>query len=153
MQTFRPRAITFQGLVPAARGVDEVFPLFSPEGERLWVPGWDPELLHPPDTEWAQGQIFRTQEENGEAVWIVTRLDRGSHEAEYHRVEPGRYVARVRVRCRPRSNGAGTDTSIAYSFVGLSEAGNRDVDAMSEEEFDAKMARWARWIEEYWGSR
>ena len=24
----------------AAR-IDELFPLFSPEGEKLWVPGWD----------------------------------------------------------------------------------------------------------------
>ena len=24
-----------------ARPVEDLFPLFSPEGEKLWVPGWD----------------------------------------------------------------------------------------------------------------
>jgi hypothetical protein len=145
MEPFRARTVTFRGRLVAAAAIDEVFPLFSPEGEKLWVPGWEPEFLHPPDPAWEEGQIFRTREETGEAVWVVTRLDRGEHRAEYHRVEPGRYVARVEVRCRPLDERR-TEVSTAYTFVGLSESGNREIAAMTREAYDAKMSRWSDWI-------
>jgi hypothetical protein len=141
---FAPRSIELEGRLRAPAAVDTVFELFSPMGEKRWVPGWDPELLHPPGRSWERGLVFRTREERGDAVWIVTALDRERHEVEYHRVEAGRYVARVAVRCRPEDGE--TAVAVAYAFVGLSETGNRDIDAMSEAGFDEKMRRWQRWI-------
>jgi hypothetical protein len=146
--SFEARAISFVGTVPVAATVHEAFPLFSPVGEQAWVPGWKPERVHPPGVEWARGQIFRTEEERGEAIWIVARLDREQHEVEYYRVEPGRYVARIEVACRGASVGR-SDVSVAYSFVGLSEIGNADIAAMSQAEYDAKMRRWAGWIADH----
>lgn len=122
------------------------FEFFSPLGEKRWVPGWNPELLHPPGATWERGLIFRTAEERGEAVWIVAHLDREKHEVEYYRVEAGRYVAKVAVRCRPRG-GHDTEVSVSYLFVGLSDVGNRDITAMSPALFAEKMRRWHGWIE------
>ncbi len=148
MKPFSPGTITLRSRVLAAAKINDVFPLFSPEGEKLWVPGWDPEFLYPAEAAWEEGQIFRTREETGEAVWLVTRLDRAQHRAEYHRVEPGRYVARVEVSCRPAPD-HGTETSIAYSFIGLSEAGNREIAAMTQEAYEAKMSQWTEWIDRH----
>jgi len=148
MGRFAPSATTLRGRLVVNADVDEAFPLFSPEGERLWVPGWDPELLHPPGAVWEEGQIFRTREELGDAVWLVTRLDRGQHAVEYHRVEPGRYVANITVRCRALPDGR-TEVSTAYSFVGLSEAGNGEIEAMTQKAYDEKMSRWADWIDRH----
>ena len=122
-----------------------MFELFSPLGEKLWVPGWNPELLHPPGVSWARGLIFRTQEERGEAVWVVTTLEREAHQVEYHRVESGRYVARVRVACIAGANGE-TQVATTYFFVGLSPAGNADIALMTKELYVEKMRRWERWI-------
>jgi hypothetical protein len=131
--------------IDASTGV--VFELFSPLGERDWVPGWSPELLHPPGVSWQEGQIFRTREETGDAIWIVTRLNHDAQDVEYHRVESQRYVARVRVRCRP-SRGGATEVAISYAFVGLSPEGNREILAMAPEPYAEKMERWRRWITE-----
>jgi hypothetical protein len=147
MAPFTPRVITFAGHVPVAAPPDAAFPLFSPQGERGWVPDWSPELLHPPGVEWAEGQIFRTREATGDAVWIVTRLDAARRAVEYHRVEPGRWVARVRVACGPAP--AGSSAAVEYEFVGLSESGNREIAAMTAADYDAKLARWSRWIAEH----
>ena len=152
MTRFRPRAVTLRGSLVAEAEVGVVFPLFSPEGERVWVPEWDPELLHPPGVEWEEGQIFRTQEERGEAVWVVTRLDRAERHVQYHRVEPGRYVAHIVVRCRPLADRR-TEVETAYAFVGLSEAGNREIDAMTQAAYDAKMSRWSEWIARHLAGR
>jgi hypothetical protein len=144
---FEARSIELSGsftlpLPPAA-----AFPLFSPVGEKRWVPGWDPELVHPPGVEWERGLIFRTREERGDAIWVVTALDRERQEVEYHRVEAGRYVARVHVRCSDAGYGA-TRVQVTYTFVGLSDVGNADIAAMSQGAYVEKMQRWQGWITE-----
>jgi hypothetical protein len=143
---FQAQAVEFSGVFTVAGDAGQVFELFSPLGERAWVPGWDPELLHPPGVEWAAGQVFRTREEKGPAIWIVTALDRPARRVEYHRVEPGRYVVRVSVTCVPAQGGA-TTVSTTYGFVGLSDDGNREIAAMTREAYAEKMQRWERWIE------
>lgn len=152
MSRFHCRSITLRGQLVADAEVADVFPLFSPEGERGWVPGWDPELLHPPGAVWEEGQIFRTREESEEAVWLVTRLDRERWSVEYHRVHPERYVARISVACRPLPDGR-TEVSTIYSFVGLSEAGNREIDTMTQQTYDEKMSRWSEWVARHLAGR
>ena len=76
---------------------------------------------------------------------MVTALDRDRHEVEYHRVEAGRYVARVDVRCASRAPDQ-TDVRVTYTFVGLSEVGNQDIAAMSQQAYEEKMRRWQGWI-------
>jgi hypothetical protein len=45
-------SIELEGGFSVAGPVDSVFELFSPLGEKAWVPGWDPELIHPPGVSW-----------------------------------------------------------------------------------------------------
>ena len=143
---FAPQSSTLSGRIVLSGPVDGVFPLFSPAGEKDWVPGWDPEMLWPPGGPWQEGLLFRTQEEKGEAVWVVSQFDLGAHAVTYHRVEPGRYVARVDVACRPAGEGR-TEAEVRYTFVGLSESGNAEIAAMSQPAYDEKMARWKGWID------
>jgi hypothetical protein len=147
MTPFVSASVEFTGTVTVALPIDEAFELFSPIGEARWVPDWNPELLHPSGADWERGQIFRTREMYGDAVWIVTALDRGAREAEYHRVEAGRYVARVRVRCEG-VEARRTHVHVRYAFIGLSAEGNADINRMTQSEFDGKMQRWDRWIRE-----
>ena len=143
--SFSPNALTLAGEISIGGTVDLVFSLFSPLGEKSWVPEWDPELLHPPGATWERGLVFRTKEERGDAIWIVTVLDRLNHRVEYHRVEPSRYVARIEVSCRPISN-ARTQVQTTYQFIGLSDEGNSEIKAMTEADYRLKMARWQNWI-------
>lgn len=146
MTRFEPAHVLLEGGFTVGGAVEEVFGLFSPAGERLWVPEWEPEFLRPADPGWEEGQVFRTVEEQGEAVWVVGRLDRASHRVRYHRVEPGRYVATVEVVCRAAGE-AMTEVATTYGFLGLSPSGNQEIGAMSQADYDAKMRRWAGWIE------
>ncbi len=145
MSGFSSKSIRLVGTITLAGPVDEVFQLFSPLGEKRWVPGWNPELLHPPGVSWEEGLVFRTKEEKGDAIWIVTRLDHNRHEAEYHRVEPRRYVARIRVRCAAVAERT-TEVSTSDEFIGLSESGNDEITAMTQDSYAQKMARWTAWI-------
>jgi hypothetical protein len=148
----KPKSVRLVGTILLNGSVEDVFPLFSPKGEMLWVPGWNPQLLHPPGTDWAEGLIFRTEEEMGEAIWVVTRLDPVKHRVEYLRVEPRRYVARVAVSCSATDEG-NTEAATSYEFIGLSEAGNAEIRAMTQGGYEEKMGRWNKWINEYLGKR
>jgi hypothetical protein len=143
--TFTPRSIELSGGFTLPMPSEAAFGLFSPLGEKAWVPGWDPELVHPPGATWERGLVFRTREERGDAIWVVTALDHVRHEVEYYRVEAGRYVARVNVRCSAGPDGR-TDVRVTYTFVGLSDVGNQDIAAMSPEAYEEKMGRWEAWI-------
>jgi hypothetical protein len=145
-RVFTSHHCTFTGRIVLPVAPDEAFPLFSPVGETYWVPGWAPEFLFPSARSWSEGQIFRTREERGDAVWIVARLDPARHRVEYYRVEPDRYVACIQVECRALP-GEESEASISYSYFGLSDAGNAEIEGMTQEAFDAKMARWKEWIE------
>ena len=101
-----------------------------------------------PNVEWAEGQLFLTREELGNAIWVVSQLDpKGSH-VVYHRVEAGRYVAQIVVRCCQATSDV-TEVVIVYHFVGLSDRGNQEIDAMSQGAYEEKMARWTLWLNEY----
>jgi hypothetical protein len=148
MGNFSAGWVEFFGELTVSLPVEQTFELFSPLGERQWVNDWTPELLHPPDISWERGQIFRTCEERGEAIWVVTALDRKAHEVEYHRVETGRYVARVFVRCTPVA-AQETQVATSYKFVGLSVEGNAEITRMTPDAYREKMQRWERWIGEH----
>ena len=148
LDPFEAVAVLLKGAFRVGAPVDDVFPLFSPLGEKSWVPNWDPELLYPRGASWAQGMIFRTAGERGDAIWLVSRLDLDAHEVEYRRVEAGRYVVRVSVRCTADGAG-GTTVGTEYEFVGLSESGNAEIAAMTQDGYAQKMHQWAAWIQQH----
>jgi hypothetical protein len=39
-----------------------------------------------------------------------------------------------------------TEASITYEFMSLSEMGNSEIAAMSEDSYAHKLARWTQWI-------
>ncbi len=148
MSSFAADSKILSGVIQLAGPVSDTFQLFSPLGEKLWVPGWNPELLYPPGAIWQEELIFRTRNETAEALWVITKLDMTVHHVVYHRVEPGRYVARVQVDCTARADHA-TEARVEYSFIGLSESGNREIAAMTQDCYAAKMASWEKWINDY----
>lgn len=144
--SFVSRSAELQGKFRLRRDPDAAFPLFSPRGEEAWVPGWKPELLWPEGVEWEEGLVFRTNHDGDESIWFVARLDRARRRVTYHRVDLGLVAATVSVACD--SDGAdGTEVSVRYLFVGITERGNEFVRERTAEEYAEKMKRWERAIE------
>jgi hypothetical protein len=67
--------IEVSGTLRVARAPADAFRFFTPEGERLWVPDWDPEDLHPADGALVAGLTFRTRHGGEQTVWLVSRCD------------------------------------------------------------------------------
>lgn len=136
---FAPAHATRSATIHLHAPPDRVFPLFTPEGERRWVPGWNPRYLWPSDGATQTGMTFLTEHEGRESTWMVADFD-PPRRAVYTRVTAGLSVVRVEVRCEP--DGDGTAATIRYDYVGLAPAGNDSVEQMTETHYVAWMAEW-----------
>lgn len=135
------------------RPVDEVFPLLSPEGETLWVPGWKYENLSgSPDLH--EDYVFLTRDHDhasSEALWIVKRYEPGNHHVQFYKVEPGDKVGVVSVTCK--SSGADeTRVQVTYSYTGLSEKGNEFVESFTREAYYEFIGEWQCLMQKYFDS-
>ena len=97
----------------------QVFPLFTAQGEKVWAPDWDPEMLGG-DT--ARGSVFRTRHAESETVWIVTDYQPDHYRASYARLVQGSNMGLVDVACHEDSGGS--SVSVRYTLTGLSKEGD-----------------------------
>lgn len=118
--------------------LDLVFPMFTPEVEKSWAVGWNPEYVSPADGKTVQGMVFRT-EHSGPKTWIMTVYDADQHRVGYVNVSPD-MVIQISVNCR--SEGNGTRAEVSYVHTALTEKGNNSVDHYTQEEHEKQMEHW-----------
>jgi hypothetical protein len=123
------------------------FPLFEPEGERAWAPGWDPKYVYPADGRPQKGMVFVTDADDEETLWLVLQHEPRAGAVEYARITPGNRVAIVRVQCDAMDQGS-TRVTVSYEYTGLSEAGNAYVRSMDETRFQEFIESWKGMIQE-----
>lgn len=138
---FRPHHIERSGELTLPLPLGHVFPLFSPEGERAWVAGWDPEYLHPTHPSLAAGTVFRTTHDGEETVWLVLRYDTHLAVAEYGRFTPGSRVGTVSVQCHEEAT-AVTRVSVTYALTALSPAGNTVLTELTAAHYSRMLRDW-----------
>ena len=110
---------------------DQAIALFTPEGERAWVPDWDPR--HHSDA------VFTTTHGGADTTWVV--LDAGPHAVRYARVSRDR-AGTVEVRCH--AHGDRTRAEVTYDLTPLTP------DALDQfaAGYDDMLAEWERLIAE-----
>lgn len=139
---FVPVHLERSGLLRLDLPLARAFALLTPEGERLWVEGWDPEYLHPrePADPPPAGTVFRTRHGGEETLWLVLALDAATGAADYARVTPGSRMGTVSVRAR--ATGESTEAEISYRMTALSPEGTRKLLEMTPEGFRVMLGRW-----------
>jgi hypothetical protein len=141
-----PGEVLRTGTVEVHLPPEQALDLFTAEGERRWVPDWQPRHVTPPDGAPVEGGIFLTRDDDTEVIWRVQRFDRSAGLAEYLRVVPGNRVAVVTVRCTPA--GASTRAVVSYRITPLSAAGRDYAAGLDEAAYAAMMRTWQTLIEE-----
>lgn len=133
------------GTLRVAAPLEQAFPYFTPDGERLWVPGFDPQYLHPLTGEQGVGAIFTTNHGNEDTLWMVLRFSLADGVAEYARVTPGSRAGTVAVALR-RLGAAVTEATITYDLTSTSDTGDQKLAAFSDEAYAAMLADWEQKI-------
>jgi hypothetical protein len=121
--------------------IDACFPLFTPIGEKTWMPGWDPRFLHPADGRARKGMVFTTGDGAEETVWTVIDYDEADHYARYSRVTPGSRSVLVDIRCASVASQR-TEVEVRYTLTGLSESGNTAIRSFIGDAYVAMIEEW-----------
>ena len=108
------------GVLGMALSATAALSLFSAEGERRWVAGWNPRHLYPVDSGAGEGTVFQTTKKDiGTATWIQTRHEPARGRATFLCVVAEHHAAMVDIVVA--SNGEGRSrASVAYRMTSLS---------------------------------
>ena len=123
----------------------EAFDLFTAEGERRWVAGWQPVILSDCGAT-EPGAVFLTDHGSERTIWTVLEADRAAGRLAYSRVSPDRLAGTVRVQLSPGN--AGTRVEVAYDITSLGTEGDEAVRSMDQAGFESMLEEWARLIRE-----
>jgi hypothetical protein len=141
MTSFEPKHVSHSGTFSLPLTVSEAFPLFTAEGERRWVPGWDPVYLHPRHPSNEPGTVFRTTHGGDDTIWIVLTHDPIAGVAEYARVAPSSRAGTVSVRCRAIDERT-TDVQVSYALTSLTSAGTTTLEALTPSAYHRMLEEW-----------
>ena len=130
-----------RGTIVVAGPVELVFPLLTPAGETDWVPGWEPEYLHPTSGETCDGMVFRTGKGAETTLWACVAWDPAEFNARYVRVTPGSRFGFVEVDCRAAAVDR-TEATVGYAFTALGADGAAWLDGFSEAAFAEMLETW-----------
>ncbi len=125
---------------------EQAFPLFTPIGEKLWSPEWNPQPRYPTSGEPEVGAVFVT-EHHGEhqyeptSVWVIAQYDPAQTLISYARVTPGVTAGLITVHCQPGDDEA-TLTNVTYTLTALGEAGEARLGAFTEAHYKQWMVEW-----------
>jgi hypothetical protein len=127
----------------------EAIAFFTPEGEREWVPGWDPVYPTGEPSE-SPGTVFTTNVGGVDTIWLIQRIDRDECSASYVRVTPGHHAGTVHVRC---TDGAeeGCRVRVTYDLSLLPGGDPSEMDAYDEASFATTMTEWANAVRQRLG--
>jgi len=124
---------------------DTAFPLFSPEGERDWIQGWNPRAVFPNTLAFRRDTVFREGEGDDEAIWTILDADPQTRRAEYVRVAPASHTAHIVVKV----DVIGPERSrvfVSYTVTAFGERSESVLDAFSERAYMARMTHWQNLI-------
>ncbi len=148
-----------------------LFPLFSAEGEKYWVPGWDYENIMG-GTDLHEDYVFltahhhKTEEhhhpslghhgenphEPSKTIWLVKRYEPDNYHVQFYRVEPDDKVAIITVQCKPIEEDA-TEVEVTYEYIGLSKKGNDFVENYTAETHEEFISHWPKLLTQYFETR
>ena len=134
--------------------IDVVFPLFSAEGEKLWVPGWDYENIMG-YSDLHENYIFLTKNHDhasAKAIWLVKRYEPESYRVHFYKVEPEDKVGIITVQCK-RIEEKLTEVEVSYEYVGLSQMGNDFINGFSAAEYEKYIDMWKRLLDNYFEAK
>jgi hypothetical protein len=122
--------------------VVQAFMYFTPAGEELWVDGWQPVYVYPPDGATVEGMVFTTGNGDEYTIWTLADFDRAGHCSRYMRCTPASRTSVVEVRCSALDAGR-TAVQVSYTLTALNAAGEQVMQGFEGERFTAMIDEWA----------
>jgi len=152
LQMQRAQQVSRDGSFDLPCSADTAFPLFSPEGEKGWISGWDPRPVFPDRIAYSHDTVFREGKGDEEALWTIIGADPEIHRAEYVRLAPASHAAHIVVKIESLGPGR-CRVSVNYTVTVFGEGTTPLLEAFSATAYAAKMRSWQHQISAYLENR
>lgn len=142
----------FEAAFEIAETSETLFPLFSAEGEKLWVPGWD-YIPISGGADLHEDFIFMTSNHDfatTNAIWIVKKYQKKNHFVQFYKIEPEDKIAIVSVKCK-KIGKKRSQIVVGYDYVALSQKGQDFIDDHNQNDYEAFIGQWKLLLEQYLG--
>jgi len=129
---------------------EKLFPLFSAEGEKLWVPGWDFENITG-SPELHEDYVFVTKNHDHgstDAIWLVKKYEPHNYNVQFYKIEPGDKIGIITVACR-QMDASHTRVEVVYEYVGLSPKGDRFIEGFTKAKYEEFIGGWKTLLDNY----
>ena len=143
----------FEASFEMAESAETLFPLFSAEGEKLWVPDWD-YVGVTGGAELYEDYVFMTENHDfatTNAIWLVKRFEPKKHFVQFYKVEPEDKIAVVSVRCKEMS-ARRTLVTVGYDYIALSDKGRDFINDHGQGDYEAFIGQWKLLLQQYFNS-
>ena len=133
--------------------VKDLFPLFSPEGETYWVPGWNYENVMG-TTELSEDYVFLTKAHDhatSDALWIVKKYEPDSHLVQFYKIESQEKIGVITVKCSQKEPDK-SEVQVTYKYMALSETGETFIDGFNESAYEEFITEWQQLLLKYFSS-
>ena len=148
MNDFVARQVTRSHVLSLNGGIDDVFGLFDPIGEKKWSEDWNPLMVFPPSGI-CQGAVFETKgKDERKTIWVISAFDLNNRSIIYTTVTPDFKVSVIEVKCEP-DDISHTKAHVTYTVTALSEKGTQYLDSFSEDYYHRMMTHWEEAINHY----
>jgi hypothetical protein len=136
------------------QSIEILFPLFSAEGEKYWVPGWDYENIMG-STDLHEDYIFLTKAHDHastDAIWLVKKYDPDSYFVQFYKVEPKDKIGVITVQCMEVEKNL-TEVEVTYKYTGLSDKGNEFIVTFDQVQYEEFINEWESLLIAYFQSK
>lgn len=131
-----------------------LFPLFSAEGEKLWVPGWDYKNVMGL-TDLHEDYVFITtahDHASEDAIWLVKRYDPESYFVQFYKIEPETKIGVITVQCFELEKNL-TEVKVDYEYRAISDKGKPFILSFDAVRYEAFINEWERLLNTYFESK
>lgn len=128
---------------------DELFHLFTAEGEKKWVPNYEYEKVSA-SADIHEDYVFMTNNpdyDSGRTVWLVKEYKPERNYIVLYKVEPDK-VGVITLQCAAEEE-ACSRISVTYKYIALDENGQKFVDDFTADKYKAFMENWRDLLEAY----
>lgn len=132
-----------------AAAPEKVFPLLCPVREYEWIEPWSCQMVYSQTGVAENNAVFQTAfaAQGGEETWVVCRYEK-DRAIEFVRFTPGFKVNRLDIALFAESTGK-TRAVWTNTYTGLSEAGSRWIEQLTDAAFEAEKAAIEKMLNHY----
>ena len=126
--------------------MEQAWPLFGAEKERVWSPNWNPQFVHPMPANDEEGMVFTVAHDHMRSAWVSTQFDEKNGRIQYVYMIPDALVTVITLQLTAERQE--TKVEVEYDRTALSPEADAHVKHLADGDRTSG-PKWEKQVNEY----